>query len=347
MEVSLRKPHHFESRVFALSLIETLQTFDREILMRVWRWKPYLLASWYSRFRFRFGCSLGETLAPKTPKDCKGSPRSRRLYTQVKPHLMVRFAHVNDKPMQRFLDSGVIHRQIDNMQAHFPFAFISLSRFFFIDFVPLARCGLRGCLFAPTGKRFTALQEWHVITRTSAQSFLPPRLLFSTRVDEVLPGTKIASQRLQMECFRAWESRIWPFSETDRSWDTKWRLGPNVSVESWLTELCGTLGTVFGVSVFVSCACLEWFVDSDCTGPGTLFSVVAVVVPNPWSEQAFMRSVAAWWRYDIRQYKCRCETPMAFFSAFIFCFIWSKIWWRGNRRKDYPVVEYGDALGLD
>lgn len=72
-----------------------------------------------------------------------------------------------------------------------------------------------GCRFAPTGNRFCAWHTLHSTTRTSAQGFLPPRLKFSILLDEVLPGIKMALQRLQMECLTSCDSRICDFIETD------------------------------------------------------------------------------------------------------------------------------------
>lgn len=74
----------------------------------------------------------------------------------------------------------------------------------------------RFCRDELSGWRLTFPHAWHFRTRTSAQGFLPPLLLFSTMVVQDCPSIRRASQCLQMVCFRAGLSLILVLSEMDR-----------------------------------------------------------------------------------------------------------------------------------
>ena len=65
---------------------------------------------------------------------------------------------------------------------------------------------LFGCRLAPKGNLFEVPQSLQVTTRTSAQGFRPPRLLFSSMLDDVDPGIRGLSQWLQKACFMRGES---------------------------------------------------------------------------------------------------------------------------------------------
>ena len=82
---------------------------------------------------------------------------------------------------------------------------------------------LLGWRLAPTGYRFEVPHAVHVVTRISAQGFLPPRLLFSTYDVDVDPGMRRISQRLQIVCFSVEDSLIWLLRDAVRRWASKWR----------------------------------------------------------------------------------------------------------------------------
>jgi len=67
---------------------------------------------------------------------------------------------------------------------------------------------------------------WHLRTSTSAQGFLPPRLLFSTVDVHDWPSIRTESQNLQMVCFTAGASRIRDLRDTERKCVTSRRAMP-------------------------------------------------------------------------------------------------------------------------
>jgi hypothetical protein len=184
----------------------------------------------------------------------------------------------------RITAEKVLIKSLTRRHHQVPCASIS-SVVIFSNLVSIARWDLRHCFFAPTGKRFTAWQRRQVTTSTSAQGFLPPRLLFSTWTDEVLPGIKIASHRLQMECFKVGESRIWPLRETERRWEIKWQLGPNVSFNPDSGEWCSREDKISASSMRISRVSsfggTVWGLGSQWAG--------SLVVCSPRSRRAFMR----------------------------------------------------------
>ena len=79
-----------------------------------------------------------------------------------------------------------------------------------------ARLGLLFCLSTLNGNLFTKPQVLHFRTSTSAQEFLPPLLLFSTSLEQVVPSMSMVSQLLQIEFFIAGDIRICALRETER-----------------------------------------------------------------------------------------------------------------------------------
>ena len=76
---------------------------------------------------------------------------------------------------------------------------------------------------APTGNRLEVPHAVHVVTRTSAQGFLLPLLLFSTYDEDVDPGIRSRLQRLHIVCFTAGVSLTWLLNDTARRWASSWR----------------------------------------------------------------------------------------------------------------------------
>lgn len=138
-----------------------------------------------------------------------------------------------------------------------------------------------GCFFAPTGNLFFPPQSVHSRTRTSAQGFLPPLLMFSTVWLAVRPGTRIVLQRLHMVRLSSTDSRSWALRETCCKSDPSWRARGECFGESWLC-------------VWATCS----------SGP-TSFVV-------PFEVVCKVRYMAAWYRKVVRACKCLLGIPLDF-----------------------------------
>jgi hypothetical protein len=129
----------------------------------------------------------------------------------------------------------------------------------------------------------------HFLTRTSAQGFLPPLLLFSTSIEQVDPSVSIVSQFLHIECFIAGDIRICALREIDRRSDTRRRdAGSNTDLED-SCELFA--GVVAGVARASECRC--WVA----------------------------RYVGAWYRYDALPCKTLFGILPVSFDDFAFAFV--------------------------
>lgn len=93
------------------------------------------------------------------------------------------------------------------------------------------------CLFAPTGKRFCMPQTLHSITRTLAHGFLPPILLFSVKLSEVVSGRRSVLHLLQSERLTLCERRIWLLNDTARRCDSRRRCMPSSGVSLLLGDV--------------------------------------------------------------------------------------------------------------
>ena len=132
-------------------------------------------------------------------------------------------------------------------------------------------------------------QILHFLTRTSAQDFFPPLLLFSISIEQVDPSVSIVSQFLHIECFIAGDIRICALREIDRRSNTRRRdAGSNTDLE----DSCELFSAVVaGVARASECRC--------CVA----------------------RYVAAWYRYDARQCKNLFGILPASFDDFAFAFV--------------------------
>lgn len=156
----------------------------------------------------------------------------------------------------------------------------------------------------PTGNRFTVAHVLHRISRMSAQA-LAPFLLGLTMVSLlVLPGMRSVSQRLQMECLTAGDSRICDLRDTPRSCISS-RV---VSDESGGDILAWSSPAGVVVVTFAGALCVRFL--------GT-----AVVSP------ALAKYDAAWWRKESLEWRCCCGTLPA---RLVFSFAMVMVWWHWN-----------------
>ena len=160
----------------------------------------------------------------------------------------------------------------------------SVSLGLVIDVVSLEaafRCTFLDCFFAPTGNRFFPPHVVHLRTRTSAQGFLPPLLIFSTVWVAVRPGTRTVLQRLHRVRLRSTDIRSCALRETCcRSEQSRMASGECVGE----TGLC----------------------------VGTAWSSVLRSFAVSFDAVCRVRYVAAWYRNVVRAWRCLLGMPLDF-----------------------------------
>jgi hypothetical protein len=145
------------------------------------------------------------------------------------------------------------------------------------------------CRSAAIGYLLVKPQILHFLTRTSAQDFFPPLLLFSISIEQVDPSVSIVSQFLHIECFIAGDMRICALREIDRRSDTRRRdAGSNTDLE----DSCELFAAVVA-GVARALECRFWVA----------------------------RYVAAWYRYDALQCKTLFGMLPVSFDDFAFAFV--------------------------